>query len=97
MARSSFPPIAETLETLRRRLRRESDLRLKARLHLLVLIQAGDAETQVEAAGRLALHPNTIWRWLRAYREGGLEALSRLVGAVRQPGSAPCRPRFSTP
>jgi transposase len=78
MARSSFPPIAETLETLQRRLRRETDLRLKARLHLLVLIQASDAQTQVEAAERLAVHPNTVWRWLQTYREGGLEGLLTL-------------------
>ena len=78
MARPSFPPIAETLETLRHRLRRETDLRLKTRLHLLVLVQAGDAQTQVEAAERLAVHPNTVWRWLQTYRKGGLESLLTL-------------------
>ena len=78
MARSSFPPIAETLETLRHRLRRETDLRLKTRLHLLGLVQAADAQTQVEAADRLALHSHTVWRWLQAYREGGLEGLLTL-------------------
>jgi transposase len=78
MPRPSFPSIVEPESDLRRRLRGESDLRLKARLHLLVLVQSGRVATQGEAAEALAVHPNTVWRWLQTYREGGLKDLLTL-------------------
>lgn len=60
----------ELLETLQERLRRETDCRLKERLHVLFVTQAGEAQTQVEAAEALAVHPKPVWRWLQTHRDG---------------------------
>lgn len=86
MPRPSFPPIAEPESDLRRRLRRETNHARKARLHLLALVQSGRVATQGEAARVLALHPNTVWRWLRAYRNGGLERLLQIGAPGAPPG-----------
>src|SRR5215471_3683144 len=71
----SLPPITEDLETLQDRLRRERDPKRKVRLHLLVLLKAGQVTSRGQAATHLALHRNTVATWLRHYRDGGLEAL----------------------
>ena len=81
---STFPSIAEETPTLERHLRREGEPLRKQRLHLLVLITTGAVSTQAEAARHLALHRNTIRRYLQKYRTGGLEALLE-VGAAGQP------------
>jgi transposase len=83
MSYRPLPPIREDLDVLQRRLRQAVDLRVKTRLHLLVLIQSGSAKTQVEAAERLAVHRNTVGRWLRQYETEGLNGLCR----IEQPGA----------
>ena len=70
-----LPPITEDLETLQARLYRERDPKRKPRLHLLVLLKAGQVTSRGQAAAHLALHRNTVAVWLRRYRDGGLEAL----------------------
>jgi putative transposase len=70
-----LPPITEDLETLQERLRHERDPKRKPRLHLLVLLKAGQVTSRGQAATHLALHRNTVANWLRRYRDGGLEAL----------------------
>jgi transposase-like protein len=82
----SFPPVAEPEADLRQRLRRERNHAHKARLHLLLLIQTGEVATQGDAARRLAVHENTIRRWLHRYRDGGLEALLAIGTAGCPPG-----------
>lgn len=74
-----LPRINEDLDLLRKRLHQTSDLRLKTRLHLLVLVKAEKVHTRQEAAVRLALHRNTVGRWLRQYQAEGLDGLLRLV------------------
>jgi transposase len=71
----SLPPITEDLETLQDRLRRERDPKRKVRLHLLVLLKAGQVTSRGQAATHLAVHRNTVGTWLRHYGAGGLEAL----------------------
>jgi transposase len=71
----SLPPITEDLETLQDRLRRERDPKRKVRLHLLVLLKAGQVTSRGQAATHLAVHRNTVGTWLRHYRAGGIEAL----------------------
>jgi transposase len=73
---------------LEARLRQERDAELRPRLHLLVLIASGAVRSQGEAAAHLALHRNTISRYLGQYRTGGLEALLK-----RTPSGAPARRR----
>lgn len=70
-----LPTITEDLQTLEDRLRRERDPKRKPRLHLLVLLKAGQVTSRGQAAAHLALHRNTVATWLRRYRAGGLEAL----------------------
>jgi transposase len=71
----SLPTITEDLETLQVRLRSERDAQLRPRLHLLVLLKAGQITTRRQAAAHLAVHRNTVALWLRTYRAGGLPAL----------------------
>lgn len=73
-----LPTIKDDLETLRTRLRRTTDAQQKQRLHLLVLIGEGRVITRHEAAAHLAVHRNTVGRWLDLYRQYGLEALLQI-------------------
>jgi transposase len=70
-----LPTITEDLETLQGRLRSERDARLRPRVHLLVLLKAGQVTTRRQAATHLAVHRNTVALWLRTYRDGGLPTL----------------------
>jgi transposase len=83
-----LPTIHDDLETLRTRLRQTKDVEQKQRLHLLVLIGEGRVKSRREAAGSLAMHRNSVGRWLGCYEREGLEALLR-VGA----GGAPAEQR----
>jgi hypothetical protein len=59
-----LPTIPDDLETLRIRLRQTRDVEQKQRLHLLVLIGEGRVESRREAADHLAVHRNSVGRWL---------------------------------
>ncbi len=83
-----LPTIHDDLETLRTRLRQTRDVEQKQRLHLLVLIGEGRVNSRREAADSLAVHRNSVGRWLGCYEREGLEALLR-VGA----GGAPAEQR----
>jgi transposase len=73
-----LPLIQEPLTELEARLRQERNSEVRPRLHLLVLIASGAVRSQAEAASHLALHRNTISRYLALYRTGGLDALLQL-------------------
>ncbi len=73
-----LPPITEALEELETQLRRTRDPQRRQGLHLLVLLQRGDVQSRQEAAAHLAVHRNTVRRWLSAYQRGGLEELLRI-------------------
>lgn len=88
-----LPIITEALDDLGARLKRERDGQRRIRLHLLVLIRSGQVQERQEAAARLALHRNTIGRWLKAYQEGGLEQLLEL----HRPGAKPGQKTLSPP
>jgi len=80
---STTTPITADLDTLQARLHRERDPKRKPRLHLFVLLKAGQVTSRGRAAAHLALHRNTVAAWLRRSRDGGLEALlaSKEAGA----------------
>lgn len=81
-----LPQIKEPLEDLDARLKRERDSQLRPRLHLLVLIASGRVRARQEAAEHLALHRNTIGRWLAAYEEAGLQGLLTVEKTGAKPG-----------
>src|SRR5919106_122189 len=83
-----LPTLHDDLETLRTRLRQRRDAEQKPRLYLLVLIGEGRVKSRREAADYLAVHRNSIGRWLACYEREGLEGLLR-VGA----GGAPAEQR----
>jgi transposase len=83
-----LPTIHDDLEALRTRLRQTSDAEQKQRLHLLVLIGEGRVKSRREAADYLAVHRNSVGRWLKCYEREGLEALLRVA-----PGGAPAEQR----
>ena len=93
MAYAALPQITEHTDDLRRRLRAELDPERKRRLHALVLLATGQASTRHEVAEHLAVHRHTVARWLRRYRDGGLDAL--LTRA--KPGPAPGQRTLSEP
>lgn len=83
-----LPLIQEPLAELEARLRQERNAEIRPRLHLLVLLASRTVGSQAEAAAHLALHRNTISRYLSIYRTGGLGALLQ-----RKRGGAPAEQR----
>ena len=86
MSYRPLPEIKEDLPDLEHRLRQERLPALRPRLHLLVLIKAGQITKQKQAAEHLAVHRNTVSQWLKRYREDGLEGLLRLGRRGKPPG-----------
>lgn len=93
--RTRLPKIHEPLEELERRLRAERNLLLKQRLHLLVLLASSQVSTRQEAAKHLALHRNTVCRWLRGYQQQGLVGLLTLGEPGAPSGAARLTPAIS--
>ncbi len=75
MPYAALPPINEELDELQERLRTERQAERKRRLHLLVLLKTEAVGSKKEAAEHLAVHRNTIRRWLEQYQQHGLSAL----------------------
>jgi transposase len=87
--RTAFPAIPEDAETLKERLRRERDGRMRARLQMLYLLASGQAQTRQDVAQLLGVHRNTIGHWLVRYAAGGLETLLALYVPPGKPLSLP--------
>jgi transposase len=73
--RNAIPPIHEEVAALKERLQHEHDGHKKPRLQMLYLLVSQQAHTRQDVARLLAVHRNTISRWLAIYAAGGLEAL----------------------
>ena len=71
----TLPQIKESLNTLRDLLHREKDVHRKVRLHMLTLLKSGELKTRQAVADHLAVHRNTVGRWLSLYESGGMDAL----------------------
>ena len=52
---------------------------------MLYLLKSGACQTRLEVAETLAVHRNTIGRWLKRYEHGGLNALM----TIEEPGAKP--------
>ena len=63
----------DTAEALRRAYRDEADGEVRTRLHGLWLVRRG--QRLAEVAPVVGVHPRTVQRWVRWYREGGLAAV----------------------
>jgi transposase len=87
--RKVIPVISEEATTLKERLQREQDGRKKPRLQMLYLLASGQAQTRRDVGQLLAIHRNTISRWLALYEAGGLEALLALYVPAGKPLSLP--------
>lgn len=86
MSYRALPPITETADELRGRLRMMRDAELRQRLHLLLLIKDQVVVTRKAAAERLLRHRNTISRWLTDYEQGGLDRLLTRKPTGKPPG-----------
>jgi transposase len=73
--RTAIPRITERTDELKHRLQREHDSHKKLRLQMLYLLASGQAHSRQDVAHVLAVHRNTIGRWLAIYAAGGLDAL----------------------
>lgn len=85
MSQRHFPPIQETAEDLRAKLRQARDATARDRVHLLLLIATAEVKSRVAAARHLKVHRNTVRNWLEAYKRGGLVELLE----IKPTGPAP--------
>jgi len=86
MANAPLPKITESPDQLRASLRAERDPERKRRLHALVLIASCQATTRTQTADHLAVHRNTLSRWIERYRRGGLGAMLTVSKTGPAPG-----------
>jgi len=67
--------VNQTSEELKHRLRRAVSVHSKERLQMLYWLKTGVVSTRAELAKRLERDQSTIYRWLKRYRQGGIEGL----------------------
>ena len=88
----TLPIIHESADDLKQRLHQERDHRKRQRLHALYLLASGQAKNRSAVATLLGVERNTIGRWLKQYRDGGLAALLAVyVPAGKRPALAPAQ------
>ena len=80
------PEISESIDWLGRQVRAEQDAQVQRRLHMLLLLKSGKAESRSAAARHLGVHRNTIGNWLQLYEDGGIEALREIDDPGPDPG-----------
>ena len=86
----TLPIIHEAADDLKQRLQQERDQRKGQRLHMLYLLASGQAKNRSAVAALLGVERNTVGRWLRQYRDGGLAALLAVyVPAGKRPALTP--------
>jgi transposase len=99
------PEIPESIEWLEEQVHAEQDAQVQRRLHMLLLLKTGEAESRSAAARHLGVHRNTIANWLELYEDGGTEALREIEDPGPDPGQQSIPPevmeklkkRFSQP
>ena len=80
------PEISESTDWLEKQVRAEQDAQVQRRLHMLLLLKSGEAESRSGAARHLGVHRNTIANWLQLYEDGGIEALREIKDPGPDPG-----------
>ena len=73
--RKPIPPIRESADELKHRLKQERHPLRQQRLHAVYLLASGQARYRQEVAALLGLDRNTVGHWLDRYAAGGLSAL----------------------
>jgi transposase len=81
-----IPPIQESAEDLKARLRQEPHPLKRPRLHVLYLLKSGQAHQRQQVASLVGVHRNSVGEWLDAYATGGLAAM---LSVKPLPGKAP--------
>lgn len=77
--------ISETQQEIKHRLERASTAASKERLQMLYWIKTQRIATRQELAQQLGRDESTLYRWLRRYKQAGIEALLEVKTA---PGKA---------
>jgi transposase len=80
--RKKLPTITESADELQRRMKSETDLKKRQRLHALYLVASGQARYRKDVAPLLGVHRHSVAAWFDAYAEGGLEQALRYQGAT---------------
>ena len=75
MPRTLTLQIAESAEDLKSRMDQHSKAVQRSKVQMLWWFQTGKATTVRQVAEWSGYHPSTLWRWIKQYREGGLDAL----------------------
>jgi transposase len=75
MANQFKVAVKETTEELEHRHRRAVTAHTKERLQMLYSIKTEAVSTRSELAQRMQRDESTIYRWLKRYKQGGIEAL----------------------
>jgi transposase len=81
--RKKLPIIHESVEELQQRLKSETNVKKRQRLHALYLVASGQARHRKDVAPLLGVHRHSVAAWFDAYAKGGLEH------ALRSHGSPP--------
>lgn len=90
MGRKSTISIIETLDELQERRRKEKDHRIKVRIYGLILIKEQRFARQQELAEYLGVDLSTLSRWIRKYKESGLDAVLKIEsGGARRNSVSP--------
>lgn len=86
----ALPPITESADDLKRRLRDERHPRKRQRLHLLFLIASRQVTSRSDASRVLGIARNSVISWLTIYQSAGIDALLDLyVAAGKSPALSP--------
>lgn len=73
--RHSLPAIRQSVQYLKKLLRKTSDARAHQRLQMLYLFKSEQVRRRDDAAHLLGVHRNTITAWLKEYQRAGIKGL----------------------
>lgn len=73
--RKPIPPIHQSTDDLKQRVKHERHPAKQQRLRALYLLASGQAHSRQAVAALLGVDRNTVGRWLTTYERGGLAAL----------------------
>jgi transposase len=87
-----IPPIQESAEDLKARLKQETHPLKRPRLHVLYLLKSGQAQQRQQAAASVGVSRNSVGDWLTAYAVGGLAAMLHVKPLLgKQPALTPAQ------
>ncbi len=75
MGKKAFLDIKESILELKKLLSKQHTLKREKRLKSLLLIKTGKFETRQQVADGVSVHIRTLERWLRNYKEGGVDQM----------------------